>query len=660
MKMFCQFTLLALLTPVVADKVTPVQQVLNMLSEMKTKGDKMMDEEQKIYAEYSEWVDDKTKELGYSIKTEEATIEKLTAFIEDAENKIAMLAKGISQDSSDIATLDDEKATANKIRKEEKAEFLKIEQDHAESVDALERAIQVMGAEDYSRPQAESLLQRLAQQKPAMRAALAAFLQESASQDGAPAVSAYKFQSSGILDLLEKLLTKFKAQLDEVQTDESNRAHAFNLQDTHLAQSIKQLNKEMERKAEAKAKTEAESAKAQGQLAQSKSDLSDDKAFLANVQATFEEKSKAFNTNQEVRKQELEALTKAIEIIANPDVADSYGTHINAELAQVSSRKASFVQLRSSKRRVTARQRAAELLQTRAVALNSNMLKTLAQAMGATDENPFAKVIGMIEDLLARLKEQAEAEAEHKAWCDEQLKENKHKRDAKTIAVEKLMAEIQKLEGEIASMGEQIDTLIQEQADTTKAMAEATEVRQKEKAENEATIADAKAGSAAVARALQILQEFYSGQAAFLQQKGRQVPEMADYKGMSGGGVIGMLEVIQTDFMRLEADTSAAETQAAKEYDEFMTESEATKKRKHAEEVQTKLDKDQSEFDKSELQKDLAAEQADLDAASKYYAELKPQCLQVHVSWEERVARREEELAALNEAYSILSQKSAL
>jgi hypothetical protein len=264
----------------------------------------------------------------------------------------------------------------------------------------------------------------------------------------------------------------------------------------------------------------------------------------------------------------------------------------------------------------------------------------------------------MIEDLLARLKSEAAAEAEHKAWCDEQLRENKHKRDKKTIAVEKLTAKIQKLTGEIETMAEEIDILLKEQAEITKAMAEATEVRQKEKAENLATIEDAKAGSAAVASALTILQQFYEGQASFL-QSGKQVPEMAEYKGMSGGGVIGMLEVIQTDFLRLEADTKAAEAQAAKEYDEFMAESEATKKRKHAEEVQLKLDKDQSEFEKGELQKDLAAEQADLDAANKYYAELKPQCLTVHVSWEERVARREEELAALNEAYEILSQKSA-
>jgi len=643
-----------------ASTITPVQQVLDMLSEMKAKGEKMMDEEQKVFAEYKEWVDDKQKELGFEMKTGEATIEKLTAFIEEAESKISMLAKAISEDDADINTLESEKAAAIKVRDEEHADFLKLEQDHAESVDALEKAIQVLGAEDYSRAQASSLLQSMAKKKPALRAALASFLQLQASEDGAPAVSAYKFQSGGIMALLEKLLDKFKTQLDEVQTDESNKAHAFSLQDEHLSNSIKQLNSERERKAADKASTEAASAKAQGELAQAESDLADDKEFLAHVTATFESKASQFDVNQGVRKQELEALAKAIEIIANPEVSGSYGEHINAALVQVSPHKATnFLQTGSGRSgRAMARQQAAEFLQRRAKELNSNTLAELAKAMGTAAENPFAKVITMIEDLLEKLKAQAAEEADHKAWCDEQLKENKLKREAQTLAVEKLTAEISMLTGNIADMGAAIELLIKEQAELTTAMADATEIRQKEKADNLDTIADAKAGSKAVANALAILQEFYSSQASFL-QRGKQVPEMAAYKGMSGGGVIGMLEVIQTDFMRLEADTKAAESQAAQEYDSFMAESTSSKKKKHEEEIKTKLEKDQTEFDKSEKEKDLAAEDAELAAANKYYEELKPQCLEVHVSYEERVQKREEELAALNEAYDILSQKGA-
>merc|ERR1719243_297642 len=286
-----------------------------------------------------------------------------------------------------------------------------------------------------------------------------------------------------------------------------------------------------------------------------------------------------------------------------------------------------------------------------AATLSSTTLATLASQV---QENPFAKVIEMIKTLLARLKEEAAAEADHKAWCDEQLKNNKLKREKKTAEVEKLQAEIAMLANQIETMGERIKTLIDEQAALTKAMAEATEFRTKEKAENEDTIADAKAGQEAVKAALAILKEFYASQAALLQAG--QVPELKAYKGMqeAKNGVIGMLEVILSDFARLEAETTADEKQAAAEYDRFMKEAAADKLAKHNEEVQLKLDKDQAEFEKSEKEEDLALVQEELNRALEYFEYPKPNCLIVHVSYEERVKKREEEIAALNEAYKIL------
>lgn len=169
-----------------------------------------------------------------------------------------------------------------------------------------------------------------------------------------------------------------------------------------------------------------------------------------------------------------------------------------------------------------------------------------------------------------------------------------------------------------------------------------TELRSKEKAENEEAIADAAAGVEAVKKALVVLTEFYSSQASFIQQE--QAPEMAAYKGMQSGkgGVIGMLEVIQSDFSRLKHETETDEKAAAAEYDTLMETSRASKERKHDAEVQLKLDKDQAEFEKTEDEKDLKAVQAELAKAETYFEELKPSCLQVHVSYEERTARRKE------------------
>ena len=109
------------------------------------------------------------------------------------------------------------------------------------------------------------------------------------------------------------------------------------------------------------------------------------------------------------------------------------------------------------------------------------------------------------------------------------------------------------------------------------AMAKATTFRQEEKATNTETVSDSKAAQTAVAQALAVLKDFYAKAAdatALLQQP---APEIFDteHKGMQSenGGGVGMIEVIQTDFARLEADTNAAETSAQKEYDEFMTDS---------------------------------------------------------------------------------------
>merc|ERR1719335_1864950 len=102
--------------------------------------------------------------------------------------------------------------------------------------------------------------------------------------------------------------------------------------------------------------------------------------------------------------------------------------------------------------------------------------------------------------------------------------------------------------------------LSKEQAELTKAMSEATDLRQKEKAKNEETIKDAQAARDAVKKALVILKDFYAAQ-AFVQTA--QAPEMKAYKGMQAGsgGVVGMIEVIETDFARLETETKAEENE---------------------------------------------------------------------------------------------------
>merc|ERR1719359_537258 len=171
----------------------------------------------------------------------------------------------------------------------------------------------------------------------------------------------------------------------------------------------------------------------------------------------------------------------------------------------------------------------------------------------------------MIKDLIVKLMEEANEEAEQKGWCDTELASNEQTRKEKTDAVETLHAEIDQLTASIAKLGEQLGELAKAVSELDAAMAKATKLRQEEKAENTATIKDAGQAQTAVAQALTVLKEFYAkaAEATALVQKGHQEPEIFDkpYTGMGGdaGGVVGMLEVIQSDFARLEAETTASE-----------------------------------------------------------------------------------------------------
>merc|ERR1719421_2333556 len=124
--------------------------------------------------------------------------------------------------------------------------------------------------------------------------------------------------------------------------------------------------------------------------------------------------------------------------------------------------------------------------------------------------DPFDKVKKMIKDLIVRLMEEANEEAEHKGWCDTELASNKQTREAKTQEVDTLVAERDQLQADIAKLGEEISELSQAIANIDSAVAEATEQRQAESAKNKQTVADAKEAQTAVAQALAVLKEFYA------------------------------------------------------------------------------------------------------------------------------------------------------
>jgi len=617
-----------------------------MLTEMKTKGEGMQNEEEKIFATYAEWVDDRTTDLGFEVKTFERNIEQLKAIAEASNSKVEELGRNIAAHDSEINRLNKEKADATSERKSEKDEYLRLQKEYEQSLGALERALERVSAEDVDGPEAATVLLQLRREVPSAEPALAALSQLGQEETGAPAAAAYEFQSTSLVQTLEALHKKFRQQLSEAATAEANRAHNYDLVMLQVKDSLTEETADKGRLAAEKAETAAVFSKVKGDLADTSKQVADAKVLLQEIKATFQAKSSTYERNKKVRQDELKTLAKAIELMSA------------TKLTQFSSAPALLLQTgRSTTGLSNTRSRVAAYLRRRANALASRNLQVLAAKVAA---NPFQRVVNMIENLIAKLKKDMNAESAHKAWCDKELKKSKLKRQAMSTRVYELSAKVDQLTVEIAKVGKRIRTLDQEQANLAKAMSQAVATREKEKTSNEKTITEAQSGSTAVKQALVLLTEFYRGQASLLQQGQQQAPEMAEYKGMQGSskGIMGMLEVIQSDFMQLGAETKAAEENAAREHDSFMSEAMAEKDSKRKLSAKLSLRKDEMEFQKAQKAKDVSESVAILTKAKQYFEGLKQSCLDVQVDYSERVARRQDEIAALKEAYKIVDSKS--
>merc|ERR1719443_762453 len=233
----------------------------------------------------------------------------------------------------------------------------------------------------------------------------------------APEAKAYEFQSGGIIGVLKRLLDEFRTKKGECEKEEMNSAHASSMIVQDLVDTIENGEEDIATKSKLKEEKTAKAAELKAELQSTIKSLEEDKQTLANLKVECSEKGLSFEEKQRLRAEEIEAIEKAIEILSGEDVSGNAEKHLPT-LAQMTG--PSLSQLRSDGRSPTQTQ-ASLYLEGQAKVLNSRVLAALA--VRAAD-SPFKKVIKMIKDLIVRLQEEANEEAEHKGWCDEQLSTN--------------------------------------------------------------------------------------------------------------------------------------------------------------------------------------------------------------------------------------------
>jgi len=299
------------------------------------------------------------------------------------------------------------------------------------------------------------------------------------------------------------------------------------------------------------------------------------------------------------------------------------------------------------------------MLRTDSKALKSTLLAELvAQVAG----DPFVKLRKLIQELIERLLQEAADEANHKGWCDKETSAAKQQRNYKADEIEELNGALAADEATRDQLEEQIATLTADLKELEDELAKATKTRKEEKEENEATIKEAEEGEAAVSKAIEILSSFYEKAAKGGASLAQDIPEMPDSgfdgeykgKGAESGGILGMLDVILSDFKRTIKVTTKEEQDAQTEFLEFDRQSKTSiaTKTKAKEAKESELDDTKKRI--ANDMEDITVAQELLDKALVELQDLHKACVDTGMSYAERVALREQEIDSLKKALCIL------
>jgi hypothetical protein len=664
----------SLFVAAVATRVSPIEKTVQLLTDLEAKVMKDGEAAQKIYEEFQEYCKDTAKETAFEIKTSKsdgerakAAIDDFTAKVEGAEARIGELSTAAASDEADLKS-----ATA--IRKQEAADFLKVDADLGASVDMLERAIGILeremaktsfvqadpGAMKKILTAVQAVIDTSAVTNAADAVKLQSLIQASTDDEslelqpaGAPDPAAYKGQSGGIIAAMEDMLEKARAQQSEAQKAEMEAKFSFDMLKQKLEDQIKFAGKELDATKKGKAESEEGLATSQGLLEKANKAAGEDSTKLKDLQQECMTKAEEYELEMHERSGELEALALAKKILIEKTGGASDRAYALLQVGtktKMQTRTKLMARMREAKDAVVAK--------VKSIAQDGSMeMVQLAQRLrmaSLMSADPFAKIKGMIQEMIEKLVEEAGKEAEHKAYCDKEMGETKVKLDDMTEEVDDLTVKIDKATTKIAKLKEGINTLMKELGKIASEQQTMDKMRAEEKEAWEAAEADFKSGLEGVGMALQVLRDYYA-------EKDEAFVQTSKHEKSSGaaGGIIGMLEVVESDFSKLLAEGSAGESQAVKIYEEATQENKIATATKETEVKYKTKDQKETEALLESLREDIGGSQKELSAIEDYWAKLQPVCVAKPEPYEERKKRREKEIAGLKDALKILEEESA-
>merc|ERR1712045_266455 len=315
---------------------------------------------------------------------------------------------------------------------------------------------------------------------------------------------------------------------------------------------------------------------------------------------------------------------------------------------------------------VTAVKRLAKKQHSAALAQLASRIMTVLR-FGSSNGDPFAKVKGLIQDMIAKLESEASNEATEKAYCDEQLAKTEAKKSELEEDVAKMTSRIDRAAARSAQLKEDIKTLQGELSALAKAQAEMDRIRQETHAEYVTAKADLELGLSGVRKAVETLRDYYGAGSsmlqddskfgAFMQQPAK--PELHSKSQGAGESIINILQVCESDFATNLAKVEAEEADGLAEYEKVSQENAVVKTTKEQDVKYKTAEAKSQDKTAADYSADRDSSNTELSAVLDYYGKVKDRCIAKPETYASRKARREAEIKGLKQALSILEDETA-
>jgi len=502
----------------------PIRKVVNMLQAMQKKITAEGEKEKELFDKFICYCKNGDVALATSISGAEAKVGQVTSDIEEAEAQVTQLKADLKQHQADRASAKAAMATATALREKEATEFAAEKAEFDANIAAVSKATAAvekgMSGSFLQTSEAQVLKQLVMSQSNMYdydREELTAFL--SGSHTYAP-------QSGQITGILKQMKDTMVKSLGDATADENSAIKSYNGLMAAKTKEVNALTKSIEEKMVRLGELQVSVVEMKEDLDDTGKSLLEDKKFLADLGKNCAIKGEENEANTKLRSEELLALADTIKVLNDDDALELFKKTLPGA-------SASFMQMTVS----ASNQRQQALAIIRA-AKNGNghpELNFLALALQGKKVN-FAKVIKMIDDMVAILKAEQQDDNDKKEYCAMQFDTADDKKKGLERSVSNLAQTIAKEKEGVAALAEEIQALGDGIAALDKSVAEATEQRKEENSDYTELMASDAAATELLQFAKNRLNKFYNPK--LYKAPPARVLSDADRAVLAGGGTL--------------------------------------------------------------------------------------------------------------------------